>query len=117
MTTTAHEETLGFQTEVKQLLHLMIHSLYSNREILLRELVPIADVAGDKLRHAALDNDALYDGDRPVRSELEHGAEAATVTVRDNGIRMTRNAVIHNLGTIARGGTAEFLKQHSGEQQ
>src|SRR5690625_2212822 len=117
MTTTAHEETLGFQTEVKQLLHLMIHSLYSNREIFLRELISNAADACDKLRYAALDNDALYDGDSELRIEIEHDAEAGTVTVRDNGIGMSRDEVIQNLGTIARSGTAEFLKQLSGEQQ
>ena len=117
MTTTAHEETLGFQTEVKQLLHLMIHSLYSNREIFLRELISNAADACDKLRYAALDNDALYAGDSELRIEIEHDAKAGTVTVRDNGIGMSRDEVIQNLGTIARSGTAEFLKQLSGEQQ
>ncbi|MGJ7460090.1 molecular chaperone HtpG [Halomonas sp. MA07-2] len=117
MTTATHEETLGFQTEVKQLLHLMIHSLYSNREIFLRELISNAADACDKLRYAALDNDALYEGDSELRIEIEHDAEAGTVTVRDNGIGMTRDEVISNLGTIARSGTADFLKQLSGEQQ
>ena len=117
MSTTAHEETLGFQTEVKQLLHLMIHSLYSNREIFLRELISNAADACDKLRYAALDNDSLYEGDSELRIEIEHDADAGTVTVRDNGIGMDREEVIKNLGTIARSGTAEFLKQLSGEQQ
>ncbi|MFY0991447.1 molecular chaperone HtpG [Halomonas sp. C05BenzN] len=117
MTTATHEETLGFQTEVKQLLHLMIHSLYSNREIFLRELISNAADACDKLRYAALDNDALYEGDSELRIEIDHDAEAGTVTVRDNGIGMSRDEVIENLGTIARSGTAEFLKQLSGEQQ
>lgn len=117
MSTTAHEETLGFQTEVKQLLHLMIHSLYSNREIFLRELISNAADACDKLRYAALDNDALYEGDSELRIEIEHDDKAQTVTVRDNGIGMSRDEVIKNLGTIARSGTAEFLKQLSGEQQ
>ncbi|QOR39594.1 molecular chaperone HtpG [Billgrantia diversa] len=117
MSTTAHEETLGFQTEVKQLLHLMIHSLYSNREIFLRELISNAADACDKLRYAALDNDALYEGDSELRIEIEHDEKAATVTVRDNGVGMSRDEVIQNLGTIARSGTAEFLKQLSGEQQ
>nr|WP_298250847.1 molecular chaperone HtpG [uncultured Halomonas sp.] len=116
-TATQHEETLGFQTEVKQLLHLMIHSLYSNREIFLRELISNAADACDKLRYAALDNDTLYEGDSELRIEIEHNAEAGTVTVRDNGIGMSRDEVIENLGTIARSGTAEFLKQLSGEQQ
>ncbi|MCG7599196.1 molecular chaperone HtpG [Halomonas sp. McH1-25] len=117
MTTATHEETLGFQTEVKQLLHLMIHSLYSNREIFLRELISNAADACDKLRYEALDNDALYANDSDLRIEIEHDAEAGTVTVRDNGIGMNRDEVIRNLGTIAKSGTAEFLKQLSGEQQ
>jgi molecular chaperone HtpG len=117
MTTATHEETLGFQTEVKQLLNLMIHSLYSNREIFLRELISNSADACDKLRYAALDNDALYEGDSELRIEIEHDREANTITLRDNGIGMNREDVIANLGTIARSGTAEFLKQLSGEQQ
>ncbi|MDX1354702.1 molecular chaperone HtpG [Vreelandella venusta] len=117
MTTATHEETLGFQTEVKQLLNLMIHSLYSNREIFLRELISNSADACDKLRYAALDNDALYEGDSELRIEIEHDREANTITLRDNGIGMNRDDVIANLGTIARSGTAEFLKQLSGEQQ
>ncbi|QEA40439.1 molecular chaperone HtpG [Pistricoccus aurantiacus] len=117
MTTTTQEETLGFQTEVKQLLHLMIHSLYSNREIFLRELISNGADACDKLRYQALDNDALYEGDSELRIEIEHDADANTVMIRDNGIGMSRDDVISNLGTIARSGTAEFLKQLSGEQQ
>ncbi|NYS59260.1 molecular chaperone HtpG [Vreelandella salicampi] len=117
MTTATHEETLGFQTEVKQLLNLMINSLYSNREIFLRELISNGADACDKLRYAALDNDALYEGDSELRIEIEHDTEAGTVTVRDNGIGMDRDDVIANLGTIARSGTAEFLNQLSGEQQ
>ncbi len=112
-----HEETLGFQTEVKQLLNLMINSLYSNREIFLRELISNAADACDKLRYAALDNDALYEGDSELRIEIEHDKEANTITLRDNGVGMNREDVIANLGTIARSGTAEFLKQLSGEQQ
>lgn len=117
MTTATHEETLGFQTEVKQLLKLMIHSLYSNREIFLRELISNAADACDKLRYAALDNDLLYEGDSELRVEIEHDSDAGTVTIRDNGIGMNREDVVANLGTIARSGTAEFLKQLSGEQQ
>ncbi|SHF42275.1 molecular chaperone HtpG [Modicisalibacter ilicicola DSM 19980] len=117
MTTATHEETLGFQTEVKQLLHLMIHSLYSNREIFLREMISNAADACDKLRYEALDNDALYGDDSDLRIEIEHDTDAGTVTVRDNGIGMSRDEVIRNLGTIAKSGTAEFLKQLSGEQQ
>ncbi len=117
MTTATHEETLGFQTEVKQLLHLMIHSLYSNREIFLRELISNAADACDKLRYAALDNDAIFEGDSDLRIEIEHDQDAGTITLRDNGIGMNRDEVIENLGTIARSGTSEFLKQLSGEQQ
>jgi len=117
MTTATHEETLGFQTEVKQLLNLMIHSLYSNREIFLRELISNGADACDKLRYAALDNDGLYEGDSELRIEIEHDSDANTVTLRDNGIGMNRDDVISNLGTIARSGTADFLKQLSGEQQ
>ncbi|WP_304525960.1 molecular chaperone HtpG [Halomonas sp. I5-271120] len=117
MSTVTHEETLGFQTEVKQLLNLMIHSLYSNREIFLREMISNAADACDKLRYQALDNDALYEGDSELRVEIEHDAKAGTVTVRDNGIGMSRDDVIQNLGTIAKSGTADFLQQLSGEQQ
>ncbi|WIX31351.1 molecular chaperone HtpG [Salinicola sp. JS01] len=117
MTTATQEETLGFQTEVKQLLHLMIHSLYSNREIFLRELISNAADACDKLRYEALENDALYGQDPELRIEIEHDADAGTVTVRDTGIGMSRDEVIQNLGTIAKSGTAEFLKQLSGEKQ
>ncbi|MDR5860549.1 molecular chaperone HtpG [Halomonas eurihalina] len=117
MTTATHEETLGFQTEVKQLLHLMIHSLYSNREIFLRELISNAADACDKLRYEALDNDAIFEGDSELRIEIEHDQDAGTITLRDNGIGMSRDEVIENLGTIARSGTSEFLKQLSGEQQ
>ncbi|REC95944.1 molecular chaperone HtpG [Kushneria indalinina] len=115
--TSAQEQTLGFQTEVKQLLHLMINSLYSNREIFLRELISNSADACDKLRYQALESDALYEGDPELRVEIEFDQEAKTVTVRDNGIGMNREDVIANLGTIARSGTAEFLKQMSGEQQ
>ncbi|OHV12914.1 molecular chaperone HtpG [Kushneria phosphatilytica] len=115
--TTAQEQTLGFQTEVKQLLNLMIHSLYSNREIFLRELISNGADACDKLRYQALNNDALYEGDPELRVEIEYDQDAKTVTVRDNGIGMSREDVISNLGTIARSGTAEFLQQLSGEQK
>lgn len=117
MTTATHTETHGFQTEVKQLLHLMIHSLYSNREIFLRELVSNAADACDKLRYQALDNDALYGNDSELRIEIEHDTDAKTITLRDNGIGMSRDDVVANLGTIARSGTAEFMKSMSGDQQ
>lgn len=114
---TEQKETLGFQTEVKQLLHLMIHSLYSNREIFLRELISNASDACDKLRYRALDDDALYEGDSTLRVEIAFDKDANTLTLRDNGIGMSRDDVINNLGTIARSGTMEFIKQLSGDQK
>lgn len=117
MTVETNKETLGFQTEVKQLLHLMIHSLYSNKEIFLRELISNASDAEDKLRFAALKNDGLYEGDSELKIRLDFDAEANTVTITDNGIGMSREDVIQNLGTIAKSGTAEFLKQLSGDEK
>jgi molecular chaperone HtpG len=117
MTVESQKETLGFQTEVKQLLHLMIHSLYSNKEIFLRELVSNASDAEDKLRFAALKDDSLYEGDPDLKIRLAYDKEANTITLSDNGIGMTRDDVIQNLGTIARSGTAEFLKQLSGDEK
>lgn len=111
------KETLGFKTEVKQLLHLMIHSLYSNREIFLRELISNAADACDKLRYKALSDDALYEGDSNLHVDITFDSDAHTLTIRDNGIGMSRDDVISNLGTIARSGTAEFIKQMSGEQK
>ena len=110
-------ETFGFQTEAKQLLQLMIHSLYSNREIFLRELISNASDAIDKLRFAAIEDAALIEDDADYRIEITFDKEAKTLTVTDNGIGMSRQEVIDNLGTIARSGTAEFLKQLSGDQQ
>ncbi|UQG57687.1 MULTISPECIES: molecular chaperone HtpG [unclassified Marinobacter] len=117
MTVESQKETLGFQTEVKQLLQLMIHSLYSNKEIFLRELVSNASDAEDKLRFAALKDDGLYEGDSELKIRLAYDAEANTVTLSDNGIGMAREDVISNLGTIARSGTADFLKQLSGDEK
>ncbi len=117
MTVETQKETLGFQTEVKQLLHLMIHSLYSNKEIFLRELISNASDAEDKLRFAALKDDGLYEGDSDLQIRLEFDKEANTITLADNGIGMTRDDVIQNLGTIARSGTAEFLQQLSGDEK
>jgi len=117
MTVESQKETLGFQTEVKQLLQLMIHSLYSNKEIFLRELVSNASDAEDKLRFAALKDDALYEGDSELKIRLSYDAEANTVTLSDNGIGMTREDVVSNLGTIARSGTADFLKKLSGDEK
>src|SRR5690554_317476 len=114
---TAAKETLGFKTEVKQLLHLMIHSLYSNKEIFLRELISNASDAEDKLRFAALKDDKLYEGDSELKIRLDYDKDAGTITIADNGIGMTRDDVIANLGTIARSGTAEFLKQLSGDEK
>ncbi|EKE82842.1 molecular chaperone HtpG [Idiomarina xiamenensis] len=109
-------EKHGFQTEVKQLLHLMIHSLYSNKEIFLRELVSNASDAADKLRFKALSDNSLYQGDSELRVRLSVDKEAGTITISDNGIGMNRDDVIRNLGTIAKSGTAEFFSQLSGDQ-
>ncbi|MBO2620944.1 molecular chaperone HtpG [Shewanella algae] len=111
----SHQETHGFQTEVKQLLHLMIHSLYSNKEIFLRELVSNAADAADKLRYLALTNDALYEGDGELRVRISTDKEKGTITIEDNGIGMTRDGVIEHLGTIAKSGTSEFFKNLSGD--
>ncbi|MGP4845922.1 molecular chaperone HtpG [Marinobacter sp. 1Y8] len=117
MTVEAQKETLGFQTEVKQLLQLMIHSLYSNKEIFLRELISNASDAEDKLRFAALKDDGLYENDPELKIRLDFDAEANTVTLTDNGIGMGREDVVQNLGTIARSGTAEFLGQLTGDEK
>ncbi|MBO2570108.1 molecular chaperone HtpG [Shewanella algae] len=111
----SHQETHGFQTEVKQLLHLMIHSLYSNKEIFLRELVSNAADAADKLRYLALTNDALYEGDGELRVRISTDKEKGTITIEDNGVGMTRDGVIEHLGTIAKSGTSEFFKNLSGD--
>lgn len=116
MAEAAHKETHGFQTEVKQLLSLMIHSLYSNKEIFLRELVSNAADAADKLRFRALENDALYDGDSDLSVKLSVDKEAGTVTISDNGIGMNRDEVIANLGTIAKSGTKDFFSKLSGDK-
>ena len=104
-----NQETRGFQSEVKQLLQLMIHSLYSNKEIFLRELISNASDAADKLRFKALSNPALYDGDGDLRVRVSFDADKGTITISDNGIGMTREQVIDHLGTIAKSGTKEFL--------
>lgn len=109
-------ETLGFETEVKQLLHLMIHSLYSNKEIFLRELISNASDACDKLRFEALSDDALYEDDNELEIGVAYDREARTVTVSDNGIGMGRQDVIDNLGTIARSGTRHFMESLTGDQ-
>ncbi|HYF58492.1 MAG TPA: molecular chaperone HtpG [Burkholderiaceae bacterium] len=112
----AMKETLGFQTEVKQLLQLMIHSLYSNREIFLRELVSNASDACDKLRFEAIDRPELYEGDGELAIRIEHDEAARTITVSDNGIGLSRQEAIDNLGTIARSGTREFFASLTGDR-
>ncbi|MFC3032326.1 molecular chaperone HtpG [Pseudoalteromonas fenneropenaei] len=116
MTDVNHKEKHGFQTEVKQLLNLMIHSLYSNKEIFLRELVSNASDAADKLRFLALSNTELYDGDANLRVRISADKDAKTLTISDNGIGMNRDDVIGALGTIAKSGTAEFFKNLTGDQ-
>ncbi len=116
MTVEAKKETLGFQTEVKHLLHLMIHSLYSNKEIFLRELISNASDAADKLRFEALSNDGLYEGDSELKIRLEFDKELRTITIKDNGIGMTRAEVQEHIGTIAKSGTKQFFEALTGEQ-
>lgn len=116
MSTETQKETLGFQTEVKQLLHLMIHSLYSNKEIFLRELISNASDASEKLRFEALHNDALYEGNPDLDIRIEFDKDARTVTIEDRGIGMNRQDVIEHLGTIAKSGTASFLSNLTGDQ-
>ncbi|HFQ4906615.1 TPA: molecular chaperone HtpG [Vibrio vulnificus] len=111
-----NKETRGFQSEVKQLLHLMIHSLYSNKEIFLRELISNASDAADKLRFQALSNPALYENDAELGVKLSFNEEHNTLTISDNGIGMSREEVISHLGTIAKSGTAEFFSKLSQEQ-
>ena len=113
----AEKETLGFQAEVKQLLQLMIHSLYSNKEIFLRELISNASDAADKLRFEAINNDALYGNDHELKIKVSFDKEAKTITISDNGIGMSRDEVISHLGTIAKSGTKEFFGKLSGDQQ
>ena len=110
------KETLAFQTEVKQLLHLMIHSLYSNRDIFLRELVSNASDACDKLRLEALANDQLFEGQPELKIQIGFDSKARTITLTDNGIGMSRDEVVSNLGTIARSGTKEFFSKLSGDK-
>ena len=116
-TDTKTAETLGFQAEVKQLLHLMIHSLYSNKEIFLRELVSNASDACDKLRFEAIDHPDLLEGEADLRIRVEFDKDARTVTITDNGIGLSRDEAIANLGTIARSGTREFFSQLTGDKQ
>ncbi|TDV32828.1 molecular chaperone HtpG [Paraburkholderia caballeronis] len=111
------QETMSFQAEVKQLLHLMIHSLYSNKEIFLRELVSNASDAADKLRFEAIANSALYENDPNLRIRVAFDKAARTVTIDDNGIGMSRDEAVSHLGTIAKSGTKEFFGKLSGDQQ
>src|SRR5437868_13610817 len=106
MSAAATKETLGFQAEVKQLLHLMIHSLYSNKEIFLRELISNASDAADKLRFEALANNALYESDSDLKVRVSIDKSARTITISDNGIGMSRDEAIQNIGTIAKSGRA-----------
>ena len=117
MSVDAHKERLGFATETKQLLHLMIHSLYSNKEIFMRELVSNASDACDKLRFEGLSDDALFEDDHDLKIRVDFDKDANTLTLTDNGIGMSREEVIENLGTIARSGTRAFLDNMSGDQQ
>ena len=117
MSVETQKETLGFQTEVKQLLHLMIHSLYSNKEIFLRELISNASDAADKLRFEALAKPELLEGGDPLKIRVSYDKDAKTVTLEDNGIGMSRDDVIAHLGTIAKSGTADFMKNLSGDQK
>ena len=110
------KETRGFQSEVKQLLHLMIHSLYSNKEIFLRELISNASDAADKLRFKALENPDLYAGDGELGVKIWVDKDAQTLSISDNGIGMTRDEVIENLGTIAKSGTKAFLESIGSDQ-
>ncbi|MFC5473974.1 molecular chaperone HtpG [Paraherbaspirillum soli] len=113
----SEKQTLGFQAEVKQLLQLMIHSLYSNKEIFLRELISNASDAADKLRFEAINNDALYENDHELKIKVTFDKTARTITISDNGIGMSRDDAIEHLGTIAKSGTKEFFSKLSGDQQ
>ena len=117
MSVETQKETLGFQTEVKQLLHLMIHSLYSNKEIFLRELISNASDAVDKLRFEALSKPDLLEGGAELKIRVTFDKDAKTVTLEDNGIGMSREDAITHLGTIAKSGTADFMKHLSGDQK
>lgn len=113
----SEKQTLGFQAEVKQLLQLMIHSLYSNKEIFLRELISNASDAADKLRFEAINNDSLFENDSELKIKVSFDKAARTITIADNGIGMTRDEAVSHLGTIAKSGTKEFFGKLSGDQQ
>lgn len=116
MSVDTHKETLGFQTEVRQLLDLMIHSLYSNKEIFLRELISNASDAADKLRFEAISDSNLYEGDADLKIRVAYDKAARTITISDNGIGMNRSEVIDNIGTIAKSGTRQFLETLTGDK-
>ncbi|MBC7500087.1 MAG: ATP-binding protein, partial [Herminiimonas sp.] len=113
----AEKQTLGFQAEVKQLLQLMIHSLYSNKEIFLRELISNASDAADKLRFEAINDGTLFENDPDLQIKVGFDKIARTITISDNGIGMSRADAIEHLGTIAKSGTREFFSKLSGDQQ
>ena len=113
----AHQEKLHFQAEVKQLLNIVVHSLYSNKEIFLRELISNASDAIDKLRFEAISDPALYESDSNLNIHVNFDKEARTITVSDNGIGMSRDEAVQNLGTIAKSGTREFLSRLTGDQK
>ncbi|PYX67978.1 MAG: molecular chaperone HtpG [Acidobacteria bacterium] len=117
MTVDTHKETMGFQAEVKQLLDLMIHSLYSNKEIFLRELISNSSDAIDRLRFDALSDPSLYENDSDFKIRIDYDKDARTVTVSDNGIGMSRSGVIEHIGTIAKSGTSEFFQSLTGDQR
>ncbi len=117
MSVDVNKQTLGFQAEIRQLLDLMVHSLYSNPDIFLRELISNASDASEKLRFEALGNEALYEGDTDLAITVEYSDQQGTVTVRDNGIGMSREEVVTNLGSIAKSGTREFFQQLTGDRQ
>ncbi|HXL38214.1 MAG TPA: ATP-binding protein, partial [Ktedonobacteraceae bacterium] len=117
MTVDMNKETLGFQAEVTQLLDLMIHSLYSNKEIFLRELISNASDALDRLRFAALSDETLHENNTDLKIHIAYDKEARTITISDNGIGMSREEVIEHIGTIAKSGTQEFLRSLTGNQQ
>ena len=116
-TETSTTETHAFQAETRQVLQLMIHSLYSNKEIFLRELISNASDALDRLRFVAIQDDSIYEGDSELSIEIEVDEEAGTLTLRDNGIGMNREEVMENIGTIAKSGTRAFLDRLSGDQK
>ena len=117
MTTAANTETRGFETEVNQLLDLMIHSLYSNKEIFLRELISNASDACDRLRFSAISDGSLYEEDIELKIKVSYDKDQRTITISDNGIGMTREEVIDHIGTIAKSGTRSFLDSISGDEK